>query len=151
MKKTNVWSLGWEDPPGEENSLQLPPEFCLENSMNRGSLGSHSMGSQKIRHDWVTNTFTFRNGRNSKKILITLNLPEMDSYHLWPHWNNYYWKNPPVVNWENVWNSCLQILDKKHKRVWSLRKEKYMRWPQQSLVCCLQALPRHQFEERKPR
>ena len=41
--------------PAEGNgySLQYP---CLEKSMERGSL--QSMGSQRIGHDWVTNTFS---------------------------------------------------------------------------------------------
>ena len=31
----------------------------LENSMDREPGGLQSMGSQRVRHDWVTNTFTF--------------------------------------------------------------------------------------------
>ena len=31
---------------------------CLENSMDRGACGLQYMGSQRVRHDWATNTFT---------------------------------------------------------------------------------------------
>ena len=42
--------------PGEGNGypLQYP---CLKNSMDRGAW-LQSMGSQRVRHDWATNTFT---------------------------------------------------------------------------------------------
>ena len=44
-------------PPGEENSNPLQYS-CLENSMDRGDWrATQSMGSQRVRHDWVTNTF----------------------------------------------------------------------------------------------
>ena len=33
---------------------------CLENSMDRGAGGLQSMGSQRVRHDWVTNTLPCR-------------------------------------------------------------------------------------------
>ena len=44
--------------PGERNGypLQYP---CLENPMDRGPGGVQSTGSQRVGHDWVTNTFTF--------------------------------------------------------------------------------------------
>ena len=38
---------------GNGNPLQY---FCLENSMDRGALQASSMGSQRVGHDWVTNT-----------------------------------------------------------------------------------------------
>ena len=43
--------------PGEGNgySLQYP---CLENSMDREAGGTQSRLSQRLRHDWVTNTHT---------------------------------------------------------------------------------------------
>ena len=42
--------------PGEGNGYPLQYS-CLENSMDRGAWWA--MGSQRVRHDWVTNTFTF--------------------------------------------------------------------------------------------
>jgi len=36
MQKTQVRSLGWEDPPGEGHGIPLQYS-CLENSMDRGA------------------------------------------------------------------------------------------------------------------
>ena len=58
MQKTQVWSLGQED--------NLEKGMATDSSIlawripwieEPGSL--QSMGSQRIGHDWVTNTFTF--------------------------------------------------------------------------------------------
>ena len=57
MHETQVWSMGWEDTwRGEENGYPL--QFsCLVNSMDRGARQAPVMGSKRVRHDWVTNTF----------------------------------------------------------------------------------------------
>ena len=39
--------------PGEENGNPLQYSF-LENSMDRGAWGLQSTGSQRVRHNWVT-------------------------------------------------------------------------------------------------
>ena len=52
-----VRSLGWEDPGRREQlptPVFLPAEFCGQESD-----GIQSMGSQRLGHNWVTNTFTF--------------------------------------------------------------------------------------------
>ena len=41
--------------PGEGNGSPLQYS-CLKNSMDRGAWLLQSMGSQRVRHDWVTNT-----------------------------------------------------------------------------------------------
>ena len=43
---------GWGRSPGvgSGNPLQYS---CLENSMDRGACGPQSMGSQRVRHDWM--------------------------------------------------------------------------------------------------
>ena len=59
MQKTQVWSLGQEDP------LDLPPVDTYSNILawkipwteEPGKL--QSMESQRDRHNWVTNIFTF--------------------------------------------------------------------------------------------
>ena len=48
-----------ERSPGEGNGNPLQYS-CLENSMDKGPCGLQSIESQRVRHDWVTNTFTFR-------------------------------------------------------------------------------------------
>ena len=55
MRKTQVWSLGWEDPlekgmPTHSSILAWRIPWTEE----PGRL--QSMGSQRVRHDWVTNT-----------------------------------------------------------------------------------------------
>ena len=47
--------LGRSPVEGNGNPLQYS---CLENPMDRGAQRLQSMGSQKVRHNWVTNTFT---------------------------------------------------------------------------------------------
>ena len=54
MQKTQVQSLGWEE--GSDNPLQYS---CLENLMDRGAWQATVLGSQRVRHDWATNTFVF--------------------------------------------------------------------------------------------
>ena len=41
--------------PGEKNGNSLQYS-CLEGSMDRGAWWGQSMGSQRVRHDWATNT-----------------------------------------------------------------------------------------------
>ena len=45
--------------PGEKNGNSLQYS-CLENPMDKGAWLATVQGSQRVRHDWVTNTFTFR-------------------------------------------------------------------------------------------
>ena len=47
---------GSGSPPGEGNSYPLQYS-CLENSMDRGAWWVQSMGSQRVWHDWVDNSF----------------------------------------------------------------------------------------------
>ena len=47
--------------PGEGNGYPLQYS-CLENSMDRGAWQATAMWSQRVRHDWTTNTFTFHLG-----------------------------------------------------------------------------------------
>ena len=55
MQKTQVPSLGLRrSPEGNGYPLQYS---CLKNPMDRGAWWLQSMGSQRVRHDWVTNTF----------------------------------------------------------------------------------------------
>ena len=53
MWETWVWSLGWEDPLDE--GMQLAPVFLPgESPWIEEPGGLQSMGSQRVRHDWVT-------------------------------------------------------------------------------------------------
>ena len=59
MQETWVQSLGWEDPLGKEMATHSSILACrIPWTEEPGRL--HSMGLQRIRHNWVTNTFTFQ-------------------------------------------------------------------------------------------
>ena len=47
--------------PGEGNGNPLQCS-CLENSMDRGVWWLQSMGTQRVGHDWATNTHTHVKG-----------------------------------------------------------------------------------------
>ena len=58
MQKTQVWSLGWEDPL--EKGMQPTPVFLPGKSHGQRSLVSYSpWGHRRVRRDWATNTFTW--------------------------------------------------------------------------------------------
>ena len=51
--ETWVWSLGWEYPP--EKDMETTPVFLSgESPWTKEPGGLQSMGSQRVRHDWVT-------------------------------------------------------------------------------------------------
>ena len=52
--------------PGEGNGNRLQSS-CQENSKDRGAWHVQSMGSQRVRHNWTTNTFTFIHARSWMK------------------------------------------------------------------------------------
>ena len=59
MEETWVWSLDLGRYPGEGNGNPLQYS-CLENiPWTEEPGGLQSMGSQKVRHNWATNTFHF--------------------------------------------------------------------------------------------
>ena len=65
LKKEKAWSLksgrpGFEDQNG--NPLQYS---CLENPMDIKAWQAQSMGSQKVGHEWTTNTSTYNRGKLS--------------------------------------------------------------------------------------
>ena len=56
MQETRVWSLGWEDPL--EKGVATHSSILAWRFPWRGESGGlQSMGSQRVRHDWVSNTF----------------------------------------------------------------------------------------------
>ena len=58
MQETRVWSLGWEDPLEKEMATYSSiPAWRIPWTEEPGGL--QSMGSQRVRHDWATFTFTF--------------------------------------------------------------------------------------------
>ena len=62
MQETQVQSLGWEDPwedPLEKEMANNSSILVWKIPWMEESGGLQSMGLQRVRHDWVTNTFTF--------------------------------------------------------------------------------------------
>ena len=58
MQEARVWSLGWEDPL--EKGMATHSSFLAWEFHGQRSLGGlQSMGSQRVRLDWVTDTFIF--------------------------------------------------------------------------------------------
>ena len=57
-QETQVWYLGREDPLKKKMTTHSSI-FARKNSMDRGASRAQSMGSQRVRQDWTTNTFTF--------------------------------------------------------------------------------------------
>ena len=57
MQETCVWSMGWEDPLEKE----MAAHSCIlawRIPWTEKPGGLQSMGSQRVRHNWVTNTIT---------------------------------------------------------------------------------------------
>ena len=56
-QKTQVWSLGWEDPL-KEGMATTPVFLPWESTWTEELGGLQSMGSQIVRHFWATNSQT---------------------------------------------------------------------------------------------
>ena len=69
MLETWVQSLGQEDPLGKKwqpTPVFLPGEFHRQRSL----VGYSPWGSQRARHNWATNTFTFFHGCEMPRSLV---------------------------------------------------------------------------------
>ena len=55
MQETWIWSLGWEDPL-EKDMATYSSILAWRIPWTEDSGGLQSMGSQSVRHDWVTNS-----------------------------------------------------------------------------------------------
>ena len=74
MQETQVWSLGGEDPL--EKTMATNSRFLPEYNGQRSlvSLVDYSPWCHRVRHNWVTNTFTFT---------LRLDLPQKFLFTLW--------------------------------------------------------------------
>ena len=59
-QETWVWSLGWEDPLGKEMATCFSI-LAWRIPWTEEPGGLQSMGSQRVEHDWMTNTCTLLN------------------------------------------------------------------------------------------
>ena len=53
MQENRVWALGWEDPPEEKTHSDI---LAWKTLWTEEAGGIQSMGSQRVGHDWATNT-----------------------------------------------------------------------------------------------
>ena len=61
MQEMRVWSLGWEDPPEKETATHSSIlAWRIPWSEEPGRL--QSIGSQRVRHDWVTSLSSLPGG-----------------------------------------------------------------------------------------
>ena len=67
--------------PGEGNGNPLQYS-CLENPMDRGTSWATVMGSQRVGHDWVTDTLTFQTNSNSLKKSLQQSAQEQCPFQL---------------------------------------------------------------------
>ena len=58
IQETWVWSLGWEDLL-EKRMVIHSSILAWRIPWTEGPCGLQAMGSQRVRHNWETNTFTF--------------------------------------------------------------------------------------------
>ena len=73
--ETQVQSLGWEDC--WRRKWQLTSVFLPGKSHGQRSLVGYSPWGQRVRHDWVTNTFTFYITTVSARVLVTRLCPTL--------------------------------------------------------------------------
>ena len=100
MQKTRVWSLGQEDPPEKElvtHSSMIAQEIPWTEEPGRLQL----MGSQRVRHDWATNSFSFQFLPNIAKLrpICLQNKPGLSKLGLMIYMNYDWWYRPVLLCW----------------------------------------------------
>ena len=76
MRETRVQSLGWEDTP-EKGMATHSIILAWRIPWTEEPGGLQSTGSQRVRHDWVTNTFTFFSFHESQRAYLWLTCHEL--------------------------------------------------------------------------
>ena len=82
MQETRIWSLGWKDPL-EKRLATHSSIFVWRIPWTEEPGGLQSMGSQKVGHNWATNTFTFRLHIHTLSILHTYTCNSHSKDLLW--------------------------------------------------------------------
>ena len=70
MQETWVWSLGWEDPL-EKGMVTHSSILAWRIPWTEKPDGLQAMGSQRVRHNWATNTFTFHTFHTHFRIICS--------------------------------------------------------------------------------
>ena len=110
MQETWVQSLGWEDPlqKGMATNFSI---LAWRTPWTEEPGGLQSMGSQRVWHDWVTNTFTF---------MCVIHIYPLHMYPIYTHipatpykcWQIWYVKNNTAVALSHLWISALNVQNK---------------------------------------
>ena len=109
-QETQVWSLGWEDrlEKGIETHSSI---LAWRIPWTEDSGGLQSMGSQRVRHDWATNTFTF-----IKKYVTIAYITSQECFYTFFTWPKfvflpqapcYYWQM--LTAWCNSDSLCTKL------------------------------------------
>ena len=70
VQETRVWSLGWEDPLEKEMATHSSI-LAWKISWTKEPGGLQSMGSQRVGHDWATNTYYSFLNVSTRKCKVT--------------------------------------------------------------------------------
>ena len=70
MQETWILSLGQEDPP-EKGMVTHSSILAWRIPWTEESSGPQSMGSQRVRHNWVTNTHTHKHTYQDRRTDVT--------------------------------------------------------------------------------
>ena len=128
---SSIPGLGRSSGEGNGNPLQYS---CLENSMDRGAWWLQSMGSQRIGHNWVTNTHLYSTYYVEVSTLLsifhTLSHPILtpilkesfsDCRHLLGSTGSsgnlletQYWLAVETLSLEEWWTQCVQVAPLKY-------------------------------------
>ena len=71
-QETQIWFLGWEDAL-EKEMANHSSIFAWKISWTEEPSGLQSKGLQRVRHDWVTNifTFAFNHGCSEESVIVS--------------------------------------------------------------------------------
>ena len=97
MRETQVWSLGWEDPP--EKGMATHSSILAWRIPRTEGLGElQSIGSKRVRHNWATNTssaYYQHLGIVSMSFSSTILRP---SWRGWPLWLQFWAHRCPFLS-----------------------------------------------------
>ena len=80
MYETRVWSLGWEDPL-EKGMAIHSSIFAWRIPWTEETGGPQSMGSQRVGHDWKTDTTTTTKGNQPR---LSIGRTDAEAPIFWP-------------------------------------------------------------------
>ena len=95
MWETWVRSLDWEDPL-EKGMTTHSSILVWRIPWTEEPTRLHSMGSLRVGHDWMTNTFTFFKNSRERGLLSSYSY---DKGFKWSHWFHLVWLEPLKYLW----------------------------------------------------